>query len=44
MFMAGEHRDAISLVDDLIATVPFNALYYVVRARAPALPRGEYHH
>ena len=42
--MAGEHRDAILRVDDLIATVPFNSFCYVVQARALALPRGEYHH
>ena len=34
--MAGEHRDAISRVDDLIATVPFNSIGYVVKARAQA--------
>ncbi|KAF8430510.1 hypothetical protein L210DRAFT_3764535 [Boletus edulis BED1] len=29
VFMAGEHPDAISRVDDLIATVPFNSICYV---------------
>ena len=33
MFIAGEHRDAISRVDDLIATVNFNSICYVVQAR-----------
>jgi hypothetical protein len=42
--MAGEHRDAISRVDDLIDTVHFNSICYVVQARAHALPRDEYHH
>ena len=42
--MAGEHRDAISRADDLIATVPFNPIYYVVQARALVLLRDEYHH
>ncbi|KAF8554675.1 hypothetical protein OG21DRAFT_1508679 [Imleria badia] len=32
MFMAGEHRDAISRVDDLIATVHLNSICYVVQA------------
>ena len=41
--MAGEHRDAISRVDDLIATVHYNSICYVVQARARALPRDEYH-
>ena len=44
VFMAGEHRDAISRVDDLIATIPFNSICYVVQARTYALSRGEYHH
>ena len=39
-----EHDDAISRVDDLIDTVQFNSISYVVQARAHALPRGEYHH
>ena len=34
MFMAGEHDDAISRVDDLIDTVSFNSICYVVQARA----------
>jgi hypothetical protein len=34
VFMAGEHRDAISRVDDLIATVHLNSICYVVQARA----------
>ena len=38
VFMAGEHRDAISRVDDLIATVHFNSICYVVQACAHALP------
>ena len=42
--MAGEHRDAISRVDDLITTIPLNSICYVVQARAHALPRCEYHH
>ena len=42
--MAGEHLDAISRVDDLIATVPFNSICYVVQARAHALPRGKCYH
>ena len=42
--MAGEHYDAISRIDDLIATVPFNSICHVVQARAHVLPRGEYHH
>ena len=44
VFMAGEYRDAISRVDDLIATVHINSICYVVQARAHALPRGECHH
>ena len=32
MFIAGEHRDAISRVDDLIATVHFHAICCVVQA------------
>ena len=44
MFMAGEHRDAISRIDDLAATVHFNSICYVVQARTHAAPRGEYHH
>ncbi|KAF8548919.1 WD40 repeat-like protein, partial [Imleria badia] len=32
MFMAGEQRDAISRVDDLIATVHLNSICYVVQA------------
>ena len=42
--MAGEHRDAISRVDDLIATMSLDSIYYVVQARALAPPRGEFHH
>ena len=34
MFMAGEERDAISRVDDLIATVHLNSMCYVVQACA----------
>ena len=33
VFMAGEHDDAISRVDDLIDTVPFNSIFYVVQVR-----------
>ena len=44
VFMAGERDDAISRVDDLIDTVQFNSICYVVQARAHAPPRGEYHH
>ena len=33
MFMAGEHRDAISRVNDLIATIPFNSICYGVQVR-----------
>ena len=32
--MAGEHDDAISRIDDLIDTVQFNPICYVVQARA----------
>ncbi|KAI9567960.1 hypothetical protein HD554DRAFT_853796 [Boletus coccyginus] len=32
VFMAGEHLDAISRVDDIIATVEFNSICYVVQA------------
>ena len=32
--MAGEHRDAISRVNDLIATVHLNSTCYMVQARA----------
>ena len=31
--MAGEHDDAISRVDDLIDTVQFDSICYVVQAR-----------
>ncbi|KAF8554674.1 WD40 repeat-like protein [Imleria badia] len=31
VFMAGEHRDAISRLDDLIATVDLNSICYVVQ-------------
>ena len=41
--MAGEYEDAVARIGDLIATVPFSSCYYVVQARAHALPRGEYH-
>ena len=34
VFMAGEHRDAILRMGDLIATVCFNSIFYIVRARA----------
>ena len=34
MFMAGEHRDAISRIDDLNAAVHFNSICYMVQARA----------
>ena len=44
VFMAGEYRDAISRVDDLIATVHHNSICYVVQVRGHVLPRGEYHH
>ena len=44
MFMAGEHPDAISRVDNLIATIPLNSTCYVVQARAHALPCSEYYH
>ena len=43
MFMAGEHRDAMSRLGDLTATVPLNSIYCVVQVRTRALPRGEYH-
>ncbi|KAF8546584.1 hypothetical protein OG21DRAFT_1491063 [Imleria badia] len=33
VFMAGEHDDAISRIDDLINTVHFNSICYVVQAR-----------
>ena len=33
VFMTGEHDDAISRVDDLIDTVPFNSICYAVQAR-----------
>jgi hypothetical protein len=42
--MAGEHRDAILRVEDLIAMIPFDSIYYVVLARTHVLRRGEYHH
>ncbi|KAN0094879.1 hypothetical protein V8E55_003166 [Tylopilus felleus] len=32
VFLAGEHHDAISRMDDLIATVPFHSTYYLVQA------------
>ncbi|KAF8557228.1 WD40 repeat-like protein [Imleria badia] len=32
LFMAGEHDDGVSRVDDLITTVHFNSIYYVVQA------------
>ncbi|KAF8554678.1 WD40 repeat-like protein [Imleria badia] len=32
VFMAGEHRDAISRMDDLISTVHLNSICYVVQA------------
>ena len=32
--MAGEHADAISRVDELIDTVQFNSICYVVQARS----------
>ncbi|KAF8555028.1 hypothetical protein OG21DRAFT_963279 [Imleria badia] len=34
ILIAGEHRDAISRVDDLIAIVHFNSICYVVQACA----------
>ena len=34
VFMAGEHVDAISRVDDLIDTAEFKSMFYVVQARA----------
>ncbi|KAF8414500.1 hypothetical protein L210DRAFT_3571914 [Boletus edulis BED1] len=34
VFMAGEHIDAISRLDDLIATVRFNSVCYTVQACA----------
>ncbi|KAF8132400.1 hypothetical protein EV363DRAFT_1106545, partial [Boletus edulis] len=34
VFMAGEHPDAISRLDDLIATTRSNSLCYTVQARA----------
>ena len=37
MFTAGEHDDAISRLDDVIATVQFNSICYVVQARPHAL-------
>ena len=33
MFMAGEHNDAISRIDDLISTVGDNSVYYAIQAR-----------
>jgi hypothetical protein len=33
-FITGEHDDAISHVDDLIDTVWFNSICYVIQARA----------
>ena len=32
--MAGEHEDAISRVDDIIDTVPFDSICHVVQVRA----------
>ena len=32
-FLAGKHRDAILRMNDLIATVPPNSIYYIVQAR-----------
>lgn len=32
--MAGQHEDAISRVDGLIAAVEFNSIFYVVQVRA----------
>ncbi|KAI9462971.1 hypothetical protein HD554DRAFT_1425706 [Boletus coccyginus] len=32
VFMAGEHHDAISRVDDIISTVRFNSICYIVQA------------
>lgn len=42
--MAGDHEDAMSRLDDLIAMVPDNSIYYVIQARA-TLPHDsdEYH-
>ena len=34
VFMAGEHRDAISRVDDIIDTVHLNSICYVVQVCA----------
>ena len=34
VFMAGEHDDAISRIDDVISTVHFSSICYVVQARA----------
>lgn len=36
--MAGEHGAAISRLDDLIATVRFNSICYVVQVRHTTLP------
>ena len=33
MFMAGEHNDALSRIDDLIAASPLDPTFYVVQAR-----------
>ena len=34
VFLAEEHRNAMTQMDDLIATVPFPSTCYVVQARA----------
>jgi hypothetical protein len=34
VFMAGEHDDAISRIDDLIDTERVGSMFYVVQARA----------
>ncbi|KAH0838856.1 hypothetical protein J3R83DRAFT_7270 [Lanmaoa asiatica] len=40
IFMAGERDDAISRLDDLIATMPVESIYYVVQARAQRATTG----
>ncbi|KAF8428478.1 hypothetical protein L210DRAFT_876295, partial [Boletus edulis BED1] len=44
VFMAGEHRDAISRVDDLIATVTSNSTCYVVQACPRPASTLQHHH
>ncbi|KAG9315542.1 hypothetical protein JVU11DRAFT_3162 [Chiua virens] len=42
IFMAGDHDDAISRPDDLIATVPLNSVCYVVQAYMQLLLANSY--